>query len=469
MTRSLRLVTLVGLSGLAAGRADAQLSLGDALRRADRGAYVNRIAAATADAEQARALAPLSGILPTLRLETGFMRTTDPLGAFGTSLGQRELTMASFDPARLNHPAPIDTWRSGAVAEVPLVNADAWLGRRAARRAAAASEARLTWTRRGTRVDVIEAYYGAVLSVEKVATLDAASRAAHAHVQQAQAMVREGLVTKSDALLASVRAGEVDAQLAEARGAASTARIALAVLLGDPNLAASTLPPTLPGSDAIRAVAVGDTSDLPMADRADVDAAEAGLEAARTDVRRARSTLLPRINAFGRYDWNDAGRAFGGDESWTVGVMSSWTVFGGAGEIADIRGANGRADAAQAGAEAARASAELERKQTRTLLMVALQRLAIAEQGAMQGAEAHRLVEKRYRGGLATVAELLDAQATETGSALALSHARYGVIAAVAERRQALGADPGTLAVLDDAVPAPTDAVATIPLTSPSR
>ena len=44
--------------------------------------------------------------------------------------------------------------------------------------------------------------------------------------------------------------------------------------------------------------------------------------------------------------------------------------------------------------------------------------------------------------------ELLDAQATETGSALALSHARYGVIAAAAARRQALGTDPGTLAVI---------------------
>ena len=42
--------------------------------------------------------------------------------------------------------------------------------------------------------------------------------AKHAKIE---AMVKQGLVTKSDALLASVRAGEVDAQLAEAAGAAS--------------------------------------------------------------------------------------------------------------------------------------------------------------------------------------------------------------------------------------------------------
>ena len=61
-------------------------------------------------------------------------------------------------------------------------------------------------------------------------------------------------------------------------------------------------------------------------------------------------------------------------------------------------------------------------------------------------------MERRYGGGLATVAELLSAQATETGSALALANARYGVITAAAERRQALGGDPGELAARLDQV-----------------
>jgi outer membrane protein len=131
--------------------------------------------------------------------------------------------------------------------------------------------------------------------------------------------------------------------------------------------------------------------------------------------------------------------------------MASWNLFAGASELADVQGAAGREAAARAGADAAVAQARLEVEQTRTALVVALQRLRIAEQGAAQSAEAHRLVEKRYGAGLATVVELLDAQATETGSTLALSNARYGAIAAAAARRQARGADPGTLAVLDDA------------------
>ena len=86
----------------------------------------------------------------------------------------------------------------------------------------------------GTRVDVIRAYYGAVLAAEKVATLEIAVRAAREHVRQAESMAKNGMVTPSDALLASVKAGEVETLLLEAEGEASNARLGLATLLGAP-------------------------------------------------------------------------------------------------------------------------------------------------------------------------------------------------------------------------------------------
>src|SRR5690606_26848514 len=62
------------------------LTLTEALERADRQAYGNRAAVAAADAQSAEALRPLQGILPTLRAEAGYVSTTDPIGAFGTTL-----------------------------------------------------------------------------------------------------------------------------------------------------------------------------------------------------------------------------------------------------------------------------------------------------------------------------------------------------------------------------------------------
>jgi outer membrane protein TolC len=133
-----------------------------------------------------------------------------------------------------------------------------------------------------------------------------------------------------------------------------------------------------------------------------------------------------------------------------VGVVAVWSPFAGASDVAEVQATDGRAQVAQAQAEAARANARLEAEQTRTALVVALTRLEIAERAAEQSAEAHRIVGRKYEGGLANVTELLDAQTTETQSALGLSQARWSAIVAGADRLRALGHDPGTLQSLDD-------------------
>jgi outer membrane protein len=452
---SVRSVLALAIAGVVLGsaaRAEAQLTLRDALAEATRAGYTNRIAAGNVASQRAQALAPLKGILPSVRVEAGYVRTTDPIGVFGTTMRQRVVTQADFAPERLNHPSPSANYQAAIVLEQPLLNTDAWAGRRAADHAADAARAAEEWTWLTTRVDVVRAYYGAVLAAERVVALRDAARAARAHVAQAEAMVRQGLATRSDALLASVRAGDVDAQLAEAAGAAITARRQLAVLLGrdggdvpDDFIGVTHLPPTA----RIQAEVAGDTAARTAGPRADLRAATDALAAARDDAFRARTSLLPRLNGFARYDWNSPTGLYAGDRNWTVGVMAAWTPFAGASEVADVKATVGRAQSAQAQAEAARANARLEIEQTRIALSVALTRLEIAEHATAQSAEAHRIVSRQYAGGLAGVVALLEAQATETQSALALSQARWSAIVAAAERRRALGLDPATLASID--------------------
>lgn len=434
-------------------RALAQLTLSAALHQADQSAFANRIAESATAEKRAQAIAPLNGMLPNIRVEAGYVRTTDPIGAFGATLRQRSITQADFEPSHLNYPGAIANYQGGIVVEQPLLNADAWLGRRAALRASDATRASENWTRLSIRVDVVRAYYATVLATERVTMLQAASRAAHAHQAQAESMVRQGVVTKSDALLAGVRAGDIDAQLAEAHGNAMTAGRQLAVLLGGDDAADAmdiAAPNALPSAERIRAVVEADTMYRDVLPRADVDASARALEAARADALRARATYLPRINSFARYDWNSPNHFYGGDGNWTVGVMATWNPFAGANEVSDVRATSARQSSARAQAEAAKANGRLQIEQTRTALTVALARLEISQRAVAQSAEAHRIVARKYEGGLASVAELLDAQSADTQSALAFAQARYMVIVDAAERRLATGRDPATLAVLDD-------------------
>lgn len=440
-------VLLMLLPG-ANARAQSPLTLDEAMRRADEGAYLNRIATGEAREQAGEGNRAWQGILPTLRVESGFQRTTDPIGAFGTKLRQRSITQQDFDPALLNDPAAISNWTGGLVLEQPILNADAWLGRRAAVHATQAREAAAEWTSVATRVDVVRAYYGAVLAAEQVATLSAALEAARAHVRQAESMVEQGLVTRSDALLAQVRAGEVETALIEASGEARLVKRQLATLLGAPDDTSFALPAALPSEARVLALGttVRDASSDAGAERFDVQAASAGHAAARADVKRAQSLWLPRVNGMARYDWNSPDRLYDGDENWSVGIVASWTPFAGASQLAQVQASRGREQVARAQADAARAQAALDVAQRANAWDVALERMRIAGEAVTQSVEAHRIVARKYEGGLAAVVELLGAQAAETEAHLRHTHARYQAIVRAAERLQSLGLDPALLA-----------------------
>jgi outer membrane protein TolC len=430
----LALVTAVPAAG------QAVRSLEEALAHADRHAYANRIAVAERNATAGEGLQAWRGILPSVRAEAGWMRTTDPLNAFGFTLRQRAVTPAAFDPARLNHPPATTGVGSALVVEQPLLNLDAWLGRGAAASATRAAGAMAEWTATTTRVQVIQAWFGGVLAAEKVATLEAAVEAAESHVRQAALMLEQGMVTRADLLLAQVKAGELRADLLAARGELSLAARQLATTIGAPDEATVHLPATLPARTRLDlALERAAEQGARPAERGDVVAARLGERAARRDLQRARAAFLPRINGFARYDWSTPDAVFGGKEAWTVGVMASWAPFSGGSELAASRAAQGRAEMASAGAEALEARAALEVAERENALAVARARLAIADEAVAQAEEAHRLVSRSYAGGLSTITELLGAAAAETGARLARSAALYRTIIAVAERQQALG------------------------------
>jgi outer membrane protein TolC len=314
----------------------------------------------------------------------------------------------------------------------------------AADHASAAANANAKWNYDDTRVAVIKAYFGAILAQEKVKTLEAALKAGQAHVDQAEKMLKAGLVTRSDVLLASVKSGEVESQLIRARGEALIAKRQLAVVIGTPDDSLPALPPQLPGYASVHQLLQAEIAT--RNERSDVVAAEQQVRASDYDVRRTISLYAPRVNGFARYDWNSPNTVFDGDHNWTVGIMASWTPFAGASEWAERRAASARQTAARAGRDGARAQAALELAAAENDVRVAIAELEVAERSAAQAAEAHRIVARKYEGGLGSVTELLDAAAIETQSKLGAAAARFQGIVAQAERIHASGGDTSVMA-----------------------
>lgn len=444
----------------------APLTLADALKESSTSAFAVLMAGASADAARATAQLARSAFLPSLRVDGGVTRTTDPIGVFGTQLRQRRVDQAAFDPARLNYPDAITNVQSGVVMDVPLVNLDAWSGLRGARAAADASEATAAWSVTETQRAVVDAYFGGVVAMERVSALDTGLTAARAWVRQADAMRQQGLVTKADVLQATVRASEMETQVLEARDMATTARRRLLLLLGRTSGESALLPPALPLDAVIRAVAAGDTttrmvspSGTLAADHAtasqrdDLTAIRYQVAAARLGVASQTGNRLPRINGFARVDWNTPHTLFGERSNWTVGVMASWSIFSGGRTVAAIDAARAQLRFIQQAERAAQSQAELEIDMTRRAVSLSLLRLNNAADQQTQAAEAQRLVALRYGGGLATIAELLAADASATQAALAHTNARYAAISAVVAFRHATAADLLTLTALESPLP----------------
>ncbi len=217
-----------------------------------------------------------------------------------------------------------------------------------------------------------------------------------------------GLVTRSDVLLAAVKQGEVETQLAAAQGQAALARFQLALLLGTPDDTAFTLPA------AVR---------IPRMSRPKQAPRPGPMFAWRRRVAAAARRTRPRTRHFS--PGSTASRGMTGTipihwpvvkSMWTVGVMASWSPFTGGAELAARRTAAAEVQAARAGSEAVRAGAALEVQSAEVAVTVASRGLTIASHAVAQATEAHRIVGRKYEGGLAAVTELLDAQATELGT-----------------------------------------------------
>lgn len=448
----LLLLPVALLAALRPAPADGQtpLTLRQAMARADSQAFPNRMAQAQVAGRQADRDRTLQALLPTVRAEAGWIRSTEPLSAFGFTLRQRSVTQAAFDPERLNYPPPTSNVGTSLVLEQPLINPDLWFARGAATSMVEAAGAQARWTAAGTRLDVVAAYYGGVLVREQVAALEAGYAAARSHVRMAESLLGQGMVTRSDVLLAEVKAGELEVSLAEARGELGLAVGRLATTLGHPDDDDLVLPAALPGLTRIAELHQRPDDTL---SRADLEVARLGVDAAEDNLRRARASMLPRINSFARYDWNDASTLAGGHPSWTIGVMASWSFFSGGAELADQRAARAQRDGALAMAEAAEATARLDQASRKNELEVALVAAAVSERAVTRSAEARRIVARKYEGGLATVTELLEANAIVTRSQLEYAAARYRAILAAGAWHQAHGGDLTTLTILDGETP----------------
>ena len=410
------------LGPLAAGESTpAPLTLADAVAASqaehpDAAVALARLAEAHARLRQANA-----ALLPRVSVGSTYTITDQPAMAFMGLINH-----GAYSPTiNANEPPTVDNLNLGASILVPLYTPGTWSGRAAARHGTAAARAGQEAARNALTMTTVQAFIGVHRAVAHVTAARSTLASAEANLATARSRNAAGTLSKADLLgLEAQRAG-ARSQVAATQGGLELAGQALAAALG--RSGSITLVAALPELSVPADLRPGKKPELTAA-REQVAASDASLE-------QARAQHLPRLGAFGGYDYDRGYKQEGEGQSWHVGVGVEWTIFSGGGVQGAIEEAEAKRSAARA--EARRTSLQIEqgRAVARTRYATITEQLAAAQAQSSAAEEADRLQAERFAAGVASATDVTGAEATVAQARAAVADAQAGLNMTITDLR----------------------------------
>lgn len=312
---------------------------------------------------------------------------------------------------------------------------------RAARAEAAAVAADVAVAQAELRFEVARAFWSVVTARATSAVLDQGVARAQAHVRDARERFDAGLVPPNE--IASAEAQEARARMLriEAQNQQDVNLADLSRLTGvdRPVEPAATLDlaPTL--SPPIAGL-VEEARGL----RQERRAMERRIEAADVQHDAIVAARLPTVAVVGGIDYARPNprifpRADEWQESWDIGFNVAWTWWDGGRTDADAAAASGLAAAARQRLAEFDSVLDVEVRQRSLDLESGRAAVAAAEESIRAASEAHRVVGERYRAGVSTQIEVLDAEFALLQAELDRTRALAGIRLAEARLARAIG------------------------------
>ncbi len=361
--------------------------------------------------------------LPRIDFSYVYQRTNNPVFVFGNLLRQGNFGEENFDIDNLNNPDAINNFTPTISIVQPI-----WAGGRISRReeaaelVVAAAGLQQVRTRQQVIFDTVEAYSGAVLATRHLAVAGEAQATAEAHVALAETMRQAGLVVDSDVLQAQVRASEAREAVVRARSGLAVAKTALNFVVGRDLSAPVTLPDDLDDTD----VAQEDLDNLveqALAARPDLRATTTQEQAVGKNIDAERANIMPEVAISGFAESNSDSMFGHQSGNWGFMVGAQFTIFDGNARSATVDQGMAQKRQIQEQALLLRRAIAMEVTQAFYEVQSAAERIVHAETAIELARESLRIVENRYREGLSTSMEMLDAQT-------ALTRAQTRVVAA---------------------------------------
>ena len=400
------------------------------------------IASAQVDAAEGSVDLANSYRLPQVDLIENVTWTTNPVYVFGNLLGQEAFTAAHFDPAFLNEPDALSNFQTQIRITQPIYTGGAVRGGLdAARAGTAAARADQERTRQEVVHNVLEAYSGAVLAGRHLEVARAALKTSKAHGNLVEDMYRAGLVVESDLLQVKVRSTEIEEMVIRAESAVAVAGAGLNMVMGVPlSRPYALIEPCDAGSCGLDGlIPLAGLVEEAVAQRPDLKAANFRQTVAEEMHRVSRSSSRPEVGVSGIYEANAEDFIGADGTNYSVMVGARFSLFDGK----QTRASVARADAERRMASHVSAmmtqAVELEVMTTWHELKASFKSLEKTALAVEMAGAALGIVEDRYREGLTTLVELMEAETSLTSAQTREVAARRDLLLADAALKLAVG------------------------------
>lgn len=423
--RSIPVLVAAGLLTAGVGAAE-PLSLPDAIRLALESNQEIRAAQARADAADARSDLAKGFRMPKVDLSEMLNYTDSPAESFALQLNQKRFDFNDFTQSDPNNPDFLTTWMTRLEVTMPLYTGGE-LGSRISQadRMASAEELQLRHTRQRVAFDAASAWVSLASAREQLEVLQKARDTTARHVEMARQFAAQGMIVEAEVLKAEVYLAQVDEMVIRADTGARLAEAALNFRLGVPQTTARQLAPTPP--PAAVTGDVGAWIDDAIERRADLGAARHKLEAGRLEETVARAGYLPQVAVVGRYDLYDDTLFGTNGDSATVMAVARINLFKGGSDHAKLMAARHDTVAFESDVSRFEDGVQLEVRQAWQELETAKARRSTAGHAVASAHEALRVTETRFRQGLDTMLDLLDAETAAREAEMRETVAKFDV------------------------------------------
>lgn len=289
------------------------------------------------------------------------------------------------------------------------------------------------------KYDAISGYYTLIMNRNLVDVAQQAVKDYQGHVTNVQAQYNVGLVASSDVLAAKTNLADSETNLVKAQNSANLAEASLNQVIAYPvqtaiNTAEHDLQykPYNVTLEQAKAYALLHRSAL-VKSALDVKSAEEA-------VKSAKSGYLPTVAVKAGRGYADPDGYFGtSTKSWSVGAIASWSLWDGGATQNAIKKANAQLEQAKE-ANLATVDAVLLAVQKAYLnLRSAEQTIQSTQTAVAQGQESFRIATLRYRAGVGTNIDVLDAETKLTDARNNYVQALYNYNISIAALEQLTG------------------------------